>query len=79
MRRWVPITAIAVFVGLYAVLVLAYMVGGVSSVSQPDQQVPDGGVGVILAARTITADTPEIEMDVQLGVDTAPLDDAGAP
>jgi hypothetical protein len=79
MRRWVPITSIAVFVALYAILVLAYAVGGASSVSQPAQQVPDGGIGVILVARGITAATPEIELDVQLAIDPTLLDDDGAP
>jgi hypothetical protein len=79
MRRWVPITGIAVFVGLYAVLVVAYAVGGASSVTESSQQVPDGGIGVILVARTITAATPEIELDVQLDVDPTLLDVNGAP
>ena len=79
MRRWVPITAIAVFVGLYAVLVVAYAIGGSSAVAQPEQEVPDGGIGVILVARGITAATPEMDLDVQLDLDPALLDDDGAP
>jgi hypothetical protein len=79
MRRWVPITAIVVFLGCYATLVVAYALGGASTVVQPTQQIPDGGIGVILLARGIDAVSPEIQMDVQLDADPALLDDAGAP
>lgn len=79
MRRWVPITAIVAFVACYIVLVVAYSLAGSSNISQPDQQVPDGGIGVILAARNIAAGAPEIDMDVKLDLDPDLLDDQGAP
>jgi hypothetical protein len=79
MRRWVPVTAIAAFVACYVVLVVAYSLAGSSGISQPSQQVPDGGIGVILVARSIAAAAPEIDMDVKLDMDPDLLDDQGAP
>jgi len=79
MRRWVPVTAIGVFVACYIGLVIAYTVAGSAGISQPDQQIPDGGIGVILLSRTISAGLPEIDMDVRIDADPALLDDDGAP
>jgi hypothetical protein len=79
MRRWVPITALLLFVASYICLVIVYALGGSSTITQPDQKIPDGGIGVILVARTIAAALPEIDMDVRIDADPALLDDEGAP
>lgn len=79
MRRWVPVTAIVAFVACYVVLVVAYSLAGSTGISQPSQQVPDGGIGIILVARNISAAAPEIDMDVKLDLDPDLLDDQGAP
>ena len=69
-----------VFVVLYAGLVTAYAISGANVVvDQPAKEIPAGGVGVILTARSIDAAIPEMDMDVQLELDDSLLDDAGAP
>ena len=65
---------------LYAGLVTAYAISGANAVvDQPAKEIPAGGAGVILTARSVDATIPEKDMDVQLDLDDSLLDDAGAP
>jgi hypothetical protein len=70
---------VALLVALYAGLVIAYAVGGVSTVQQAPVEVPAGGVGVVLTARGINAALPEMDVDVGLILDPSLTDDNDAP
>jgi hypothetical protein len=78
-RRWPVVTAAVLLIALYAGLVNAYAIGGASTVSQAPVEVPAGGVGVVLTARGINAELPDMDADVSLILDTALTDDTGAP
>ena len=71
--------AAALLVALYAGLVVAYAIGGSSTVAQAPVAVPDGGVEVVLTARDISAAAPDLEVDVSLVLPDSLADDAGVP
>ena len=71
--------AAALLVALYAGLVVAYAIGGSSTVAQAPVAVPDGGVEVVLTARDINAAAPDLEVDVSLVLPESLADDAGVP
>ena len=78
-RRRHVITAAILLFALYAGLVVAYAVGGASTVRQAPVDIPAGGVGVVLTARGINAALPEMDVDVSLILDASLTDDNDAP
>ena len=78
-RRWIVVAGVAAFVALYAGLAIAYLANGSQSVDAGDVDPPDGGVAVLVAARGINAATPEMDVDVEVLLSDALLNDDGNP
>lgn len=71
--RWIAGTVL--FVVVYAALMVAYGFGGASAVTEPDDIVPAGGIGVVVATRGFVAAGPALDVDVTVLLDPSLVDD----
>ena len=78
-RRGWFIGAAIMLIALYVGLVVAYAIGGNSTVAQSPVDVPADGIEVQLTVRAVDAVTPELDVDVSLLLPESLTDDNGAP
>ncbi len=73
------VAAVAVVVALYVALVVTYALSDAATVDRKAVPRPDGGVAVILTARTITAAAGTMRVDVAIDPDPSLLGSDGYP
>lgn len=78
-RRLRGAAVVGAVVALYVALLVSYAVGESAKVAQAPVERPAGGVTVRLDARTITALTARLQVDVTIDADPALLDPEGTP